>query len=137
MPSKEFRRRLGEVLAGDETVVITKRGKRAVIVIPLESEFGHEVQRLMNDFIFDRYAGCVTLEEATRFNDDIDDELYGPVSEEAEAEWQRRLAEGFVPPRLVAEERAPSAHAEANSGETRRGRRKAHKEAVTDAPPVL
>ncbi len=137
MPSKEFRRRLGEVLAGDETVVITNRGKRVAIVVPLESDLGPKVEKLMRRGWFSAFAGIIKTPYPTNFAEEIDDVLYGPVSQEATAEGDRQLAEGFVPPRLVAEELSPSAHPRANSAKTRTGRRKPHREEVPDAPPVV
>ena len=137
MPSKEFRRRLGEVLAGDETVVITNRGKRVAIVVPIESDLGPKVEKLLHRGWFSALAGIIKTPYPTNFAEEIDDVLYGPVSEEAEAEWERVLAEGFVPPKLFGEEPEPSAHPGAKSGKTRTGRRKPDREEVTDAPPVV
>jgi prevent-host-death family protein len=90
MPSKEFRRRLGEVLAGDETVVITNRGKRVAIVVPIESDLGPKVEKLMNPRGLSAFAGIIKTPYPTDYASEVDDVLYGPVSEEALGEGSQR-----------------------------------------------
>lgn len=85
MTSREFRRKLGQVLAGDETVVVTSRGKRVAVVVPLESEFGARVDRLVRPRGLMAFSGILSGANGQAWSEEVDKVVHGPLAEEVAA----------------------------------------------------
>ena len=55
MKSREFRRKIGEVIRGREGVVVTVRGKPSLLAIPLDTEEGKKILSILTKSAYEKF----------------------------------------------------------------------------------